>query len=254
MASDVPGAAAPGRAPPRYPDEGPRPLRLAFPCTGPDAEAARACEQRVFARRFGNTPEQLELEYGPFEDGTSFGAVLLPDGRAVGAVRLLRGGPAGLKTMQDAARPPWCLTLEGTRRAAALDWATTWDVGTFGVDADTYGTGSHSVTRALLCLMFGAFRDNGVESFLALMDRQAARAFASVGLRMTDLPGARPAPYLGSAASVPAYASLTDLHRRQAADLPDVHDQVFHGLGLQGLDPGTASPGCFARQRIGVGP
>lgn len=251
MASEVCGPVAPGRATP-CPGGGPRTLRLAFPCTGPDAAAARACEQRVFDRHFGNSPAQLEREYGPFEDGTSFGAVLLADGSAVGAVRLLRGGPAGLKTLQDAARHPWSLPVEQTRRGAGLDSATTWDVGTFGVDADGFGSGSHAVTRALLCLMFGAFRDNGVVSFVALMDRRAARAFATVGLAMTDLPGARPAPYLGSASSVPAYAGVMDLHRRQAAAQPDLHDQVFHGLQIEGVDPATAVPGRFALRCVGL--
>lgn len=229
-----------------------RPLRLCFPCSGPDEAAARDCERRVFGLRFGNSPAQLREEYGPFEDGTSFGAVLLPDGSATGAVRLLRDGPAGLKTLQDASRPPWSLPVGSTCRAAGLDQAAVWDVGTFGVDARAYGTGSHAVTLALLCLMFGAFRDNGVPSFLALMDRQAARAFAAVGLRMTDLPGARPAPYLGSPESVPAYAVVADLHRRQAVDRPDVHEQVFHGAGMTDVDPVTAAPGRFARQLASV--
>jgi hypothetical protein len=230
------------RAGVRWPASG---VRLSFPCRGADLKAAQACEQIVFGRLYGNTPAQLRAEYGPFWSSTSFGAVLLPGGRAVGAVRLLRGGPSRLKTMQDAARPPWSLPIEAVCRNAGLDLATTWDVGTFGVDAERIGAGNRSATLALFSVMFGAFRDNGVASFVAVLDDGARRPIAALGVKMTDLPGAQPAPYLGSAASVPAYASVAELHRTHAVDFSEIHGQVFHGRGIDGVDPAVAEPGHF---------
>ncbi|MEP6462509.1 MAG: hypothetical protein ABJC62_03660, partial [Frankiaceae bacterium] len=145
-------------------------MRLAFPCRGADLRAARTCERDVFGRRYGNTPAQLRAEYDPFDGDMSFGAVLLPDGRAAGAVRLLHGNPEALKTLQDAVHPPWSLPIEATRQAAGLDRVATWDVATFGVDAAGFGAGSRPVTLALLSVLFGAFRDNRVAAFVAIID------------------------------------------------------------------------------------
>ena len=50
-------------------------LRASYPCVGIDLAQARACEQAVFGRRFGNSAEEMAHEYGPFEDSTTFGAV-----------------------------------------------------------------------------------------------------------------------------------------------------------------------------------
>lgn len=221
-------------------------LRPCFPCTGADLAAARACEQVVFGRQYGNTPSELAAEYGPYESGCDFGAVLLPDGTAVGAVRLLRGGPAGLKTLQDATRSPWSLPIAATCDSAGLDPVAAWDIATFGVDRQRCGERSRSVTLALLSVLFGALRDNDVTAYVALLDARARRAFAALGIVMTDLPGATPAPYLGSPESVPVYAHVPQLHRQHALTAPGLHGQVFHGQGIAGLDPLAAGPGCFA--------
>lgn len=261
MASDLAAVAVPT---PRARGRRGRPdsavLRVAFPCTGPDLRAALACEAVVFGRRYGNTAEQLEAEYGPYRDGSRFGAVLAPDGRALGAVRLLSGGPAGLKTLTDAAAPPWDVCVDAACAEAGLDPAATWDVATFAVDPDTHtgtgtvnGTGSSTggsvgarpVTLALFAVMFGAFRDNGVSGFVAVLDAAARRPISAVGVLTDDLPGATPAPYLGSPASVPVYARVPDLHRRHAREFPALHRQVFHGQGIGGLDPAAALPGAF---------
>jgi hypothetical protein len=219
-------------------------LRPSFPCAGADLRSARACEQAVLARHFGNDATELGEEYGPYEGSTDFGGVFLPDGTAAGAVRLLRNGRQGLKSLNDAAAPPWDLPVEATCDAADLDPAQTWDVGSFGVDSDKPGVG-HQVTLALWSVMFGAFRDNKVASFIAILDEGARRPIATIGVQMLDFPGAAPAAYLGSAASVPVYRHLRDLHELHRTRFADVHQQVFHGRGVDGLDPHACEPGVF---------
>lgn len=219
-------------------------LRPSFPCTGQDLERARACERVVFARAFGDSPSDLDTAYGDYEDRTSFGAVFLADGRAVGAVRLARPGPRGLKSLNDAASAPWHLPARRTLQQVGIDPARTWDVGTFGVDSLAVRASSR-VTRALFAVMFGAFRDNAVASFVAVLDVGSRRPVGAQGVELLDLPGAEPAPYLGSDASTPVYrhvADLHDLHRRRFAA---IHDQVFHGRGITGVDPDLCAPGAF---------
>jgi hypothetical protein len=223
-------------------------LRPCFPCTGADLEAARDCEQVVFGRRFGNSAAELADAYDAYQRSTSFGAVFAPDGTAVAAVRLLRNGPRGLKSLNDAAAPPWGLPVSASCRVAGIDPARTWDVATFGVDDGIVGS-SRQATFALLSVFFGALRDNEVVSFVAILDAGARRPFRALGVELLDLPGASAAPYLGSAASVPVYQHVADLHREHLLRFAGVHEKVFHGHGVAGLDPQACRPGAFGLAR-----
>jgi hypothetical protein len=219
-------------------------LRPSFPCAGADLVAARACELVVLGRRFGNSSAELEVEYGPYESDTSFGAVFLPDGTAVGAVRLIRNGDRGLKSLNDAAAAPWLLPVGPTCLVAEIEPTQTWDVGSFCVDSVTAGA-NRRATLALWSVLFGAFRDNEVATFVAILDVGARRPIASLGIQMLDLPGAVAASYLGSSASVPVYRHVRDLHRLHLSRFADVHQQVFHGRGVLGMDPRDCEPGAF---------
>jgi hypothetical protein len=219
-------------------------LRPSFPCTDADLRAARTCEQTVFGRSFGNSPAELQAAYRRYEGGTSFGGVFLPDGSAVGFVRLSRNGGVGLKSLNDAASRPWRLPTEATCQAVDIELARTWDVGSFGVDSLVVGA-TRETTMALWSVMFGAFRDNEVATFVAILDARARRPIEAVGVRMLDLPGARPAAYLGSAASTPVYRHVRDLHRQHELQFPGLHQQVFHGRHVAGLDSRWCQPGAF---------
>jgi hypothetical protein len=217
-------------------------LRPTFPCAGADLAAARACEQSVFGRRFGNSADELSAEYGAYEGSTSFGAVLRPDGTAVGAVRLIRPGPRPVKTLSDAAGPPWSLCSDVV---GPLGGADTWDVASFTVDSVVAGA-DRRIAMLLLSVVFGAFRDNAVTGMVAILDVVARRALGGLGVLMLDLPGALPAPYLGSLSSVPVHRRLPDLHARHAEDFPHLHRQVFHGQDIAGVDAAGSAPGSFA--------
>lgn len=197
---------------------------------------ARACEQAVFGRRFGNTSEELAAEYAPHEDSTFFGAVFAPDGAAVGAVRLVGPGSRRVKTLLDASRPPWNVTDRLLEEVLVQGERHTWDVATFAVDAGTAGA-DRRIAPALLSVMFGALRENAATSFVAILDQTARRAMQGLGIRMLDLPGAKPAPYLGSPSSVPVYRHLADLRAEHADQFPQIHEQVFHGRNIDGLGP-----------------
>jgi hypothetical protein len=81
-----------------------------------------------------------------------------------------------------------------------------------------------------------------VTSFVAMLDSGARRAFEQLGVRMLDLPGARPAPYLGSSSTVPVHRLVAALHDEHRARFPGLHDPVFHGRGIPGVDARHTSP------------
>jgi hypothetical protein len=131
-----------------------------------------------------------------------------------------------------------------TNRSPLFGWAA-WvrDVG-FGIDALTAGA-NRRATLALRIVLFGAFRDNQVASLLGILDVGARRPIASLGVQMLDLPGALPAPYLGSSASVPVYRHVRDLHRLHLSRFADFHQHVFRGRDVIGMDPRECQPGAF---------
>jgi hypothetical protein len=157
---------------------------------------------------------------------------------------LIRNGEHGLKSLNDASATPWTMPVRSTCQAADINPERTWDVGSFVVDSVLRGPGSQS-TMALFSVMFGAFRDNEVKSFVAILDDGARRPIAAIGVQMLDLPGASPAAYLGSSASTPVYRHVRDLHRLHVSDFADVHEQVFHGRGVKGMDSRQCEPGTF---------
>jgi hypothetical protein len=200
-------------------------LRASYPCVGSDLAQARACEQAVFGRRFGNSAEEMEHEYGPFEGSTTFGAVFATNGTAVAAVRLIRPGPVRVKTLQDAAKPPWSLAEQQLTDTVGLHERHTWDVASFTVDA-VAGGADRRIAPTLLRLLFAALRANSATSFVAVLDSTARRALRGLGVTMLELGDAKPAPYLGSPSSVPVYRHLADLRGEHAEHFPQTDEQV----------------------------
>jgi len=93
-------------------------FQMRFNPTGDQLAAALDCEASVFLKAYGNTPEQLAEEYGPYAAASVFIGIYEPGGDAVGAVRLIRPTGLGLKTLHDVSRPPWSLDVPRMARAA----------------------------------------------------------------------------------------------------------------------------------------
>jgi hypothetical protein len=215
-------------------------LVLSFNPQGALRASARECEQDVFLRAFGNTPEQLDEEYGPYEDQSTWLTVSDMSGYVLGACRIITPGPAGLKTLNDVAREPWGIDGERSATLAGADLDRTWDIGTLGVRTEHRG----SRVRISLALYHGilrAGRANDIRTLVSVFDEPARRVLAALDYRHVPLPGTYAAPYLGSASSTPVYyhAHMLDAVRR---DNPEAYRLVVHGIGLEGiLTPDDAS-------------
>ena len=222
-----------------------RRLRLVFDPTGPLLDAARACEAQVFLQWYGNTREQLELEYGGYEPASAFVALADQDGEVLGAVRLISPSPLGLKSLVDVSREPW--RADGLRSAAAvgLDLATTWDVGTLGIRAGQADRGRHTAAALYHGLVLAA-RANHARSFVAILDDRLRRLFVSMGIVLQTLPGTSSGPYLGSPRSTPIYAHFGALLDHQRRIAPDSHRLITLGAGL---DLETPDPATFVYRR-----
>lgn len=208
-------------------------LFLNFNVKGDLLEAARQCEQDVFLASFGNTREQLDEEYGPYDEQSVFLTVSNSDNVVLGAVRIITPGPAGLKTLNDVKKAPWLVDGERSARAAGADLDATWDIATLGVRDEHRGS-RVKVAMSLYHGILRAGRANGVRSLTAILDEQARRVLAALDYTHLPLPGTKSAPYLGSASSTPVYyhASMLDAQRRAN---PESFRLVIQGVGLDGV-------------------
>lgn len=209
-------------------------LNLHFDVRGDLLESARQCEEDVFLQAFGNTREQLEAEYGSYDDQSVFVAVADDSGHVVGACRLITPGPAGLKTLNDVGREPWGVDGLRSARAAQIDTSRTWDIATLGVRSDFRG-GKLMVGLAMYHAIMKSTRINDVATATAIMDKHAHRVLSGAGYLFSTLPGTRPAPYLGSESSIPVFGHWVGLADAQRRTNPDAYRLVTLGIGLDGI-------------------
>lgn len=214
----------------------PRDARFAlhFQPSGDLLEAALACEADVFLNAYGNTAEELDSEYARYADSSVFIALTDRHADVVAACRIIRPGPAGLKTLDDASREPW--QVDGYRSAAAarVDVTRTWDVATLGVRAGLRGTGLIAAS-ALYHGLIVAIEVNAVRTIVMTLDERVRTLLTGIGLITHALPGTFTAPYLGSTASTPVYGHYSEMRDAQRRVNPDAHRLVAQGVGLDSV-------------------
>ncbi|MET0447390.1 MAG: hypothetical protein ABW004_03245 [Aeromicrobium sp.] len=209
------------------------PLRLVFDPTGEDLAAALRCEADVFLHAYGNTPEEFDVEYGPYRDSTGFLTVLEEDGEAVATARFIVPGPAGLKTLNDVSRPPWEVDGVRSARAAGVDTQRTWDIATIAVRRGA-GRGGLCASALYHGLIRGTSANN-IDFVVMIMDSHARDLLTSLGMQTQILPGTKTGEYLGSASSTPLWANIGRGLEQQRQDSPDAHRLVTQGIGLDGI-------------------
>lgn len=209
------------------------PLRFVFDPAGEELAAAKRCEAQVFADAYGNTAEELDLEYRDYEASTGFMAVLQDDGEAVASLRFIGPGPAGLKTLNDVGRPPWQVDGLRSARSAGVDPAQTWDIATIAVRRGE-GRGGLCAGALYHGIVRAAFA-NEIDFIVMILDSHVRRMLSGLGLHIHALPGTKAAEYLGSPSSTPLWANLHRGLEQQRHDSPDAHRLIFGGIGLDGI-------------------
>lgn len=209
------------------------PLRFVFDPIGEELEAARNCEAEVFMEAYGNTTEEFDLEYGPYQDSTGFMTVLEEDGQAVATARFIAPGPAGLKTLNDVSRPPWRVDGIRSARAAGVDPARTWDIATIAVRP---GAGRGGLCAgALYHGLIKAAYANDIDYVVMIMDSRARDLLTALGMPTQALPGTKTGEYLGSTSSTPLWAHISRGLEQQRQDSADAHRLIVKGIGLDGV-------------------
>jgi hypothetical protein len=221
--------------PPTADDVSDPPWRLRLVADGDQRAAAIACESQVFREWYGNSPELLEAEYGPYADQTVFLVVLDSGGEAVASSRLIRPGPLGLKTLNDVTAHPWRVDAKDAVLQARIALASCWDVATLGVRRGLRAQGIYA-SAALYHGLIRATRANEVRSIVSVLDDRVRGLLDAVCLNLDTIPGAWAAPYLGSTSSTPVYGHCAAMVDRQRRTNPEAHRLISLGVGLDGID------------------
>jgi len=224
-------------------------FRMRFNPTGDELAAALACEAAVFLSAYGNTAEELAEAYGPYADASVFIGIYEPGGDAVGAVRLIRPGPLGLKTLADVSQPPWSLDVHRMARAARLDLDRTWDFTTLGARRGLRRW-STLISAGLFHGLVRVVNANDIRSAVMMIDERVRGLLAVAGMTGQTMPGARPLPYLGSASTTPVYEHCQRAFERQRLSNPDGYRLFMLGIGLDGIE--VPPPEAFRLQPAAV--
>ena len=210
-----------------------------------ERNAARAVEAHVFMQAFGNTPDVMVREYGPYEERSRFVTVMDDaDGSALGTARLIVAGAAPVKTLLDVAGDPWRLDVANSLAAAGLSGRPVWDVASLAVHP-RYRAGS-SGAEVSLALCHGIWRyarDSAVPGMVTILDDRVLRLVRAMGLPWFPMVGATSRSYLGSPASTPCVFVVESAAEHVRAVRPDLADALVHGRFRSiALDPSDLLP------------
>jgi hypothetical protein len=213
-----------------------------FASDEPGAELARHVERAVFQEAFGNSPDLLAREYGPYDRSSLFFCVVdhrrrLPAGMMRVILPSDATGPgAGSKSVHDLERV-WGEPADEVfqRSGARLDRDRVWDVATLAVGADyrtvaARGLVSLALNQALIVTL-GRY---GIRQVVTILDLAVLRLLQwQLGKPFSMLRGLAPMPYLGSGASVPVWSDLVTWRPKLAHDNPTIYDLLFEGRGIE---------------------
>jgi hypothetical protein len=201
----------------------------------PAAGLARRVEAEVFGEAFGNTPDLLAAEYGPYEAASVYCCVLdHRRARPVGALRLILPGPAGLKSLVDI-EAGW--GRSGTDLLAGSDVGyeaeRTWDIATLAVAA---GYRDGLVSQALYQGACTSARRCGASALVTILDVRVLRLVQRcLGRPFRRHDGVAAANYLDSPASLPVWCDFEEWRRRVERSDEVLHEVVFEGRGLEAV-------------------
>ena len=220
-------------------------LRLLVAQSPAERDAARQVEARVFLQAFGNTPELLAQEYGPYEARSRFVVVLdEQSGCALGTARLIVAGASPVKTLVDAAGEPWHLPVADSLGAVGLTPRDVWDVGSLAVDPRyRAGAAGAELSVALCHGLWRYARNCGAPGLVTIVDDRVRRLLRAMGVPWRPMVGAASRPYLGSPASTPCVLVARMAEEKASRARPDLVPALVHGRFRSiTLDPADLAP------------
>ena len=174
----------------------------------------RFVEKTVFDSSFGNDAEQMDEEYGPYENASIFFLSIDQVSRkSVGVMRVIGNSEKGLKTINDAKGEPFNVTLEDVVEKHRIDDLNkVWDVGTVAVLPEYRGTEGGLVSIQLYRTLYLSSLTHDIEHWVSIVDNKLLRMLQDFfAMPFVQLADSQPGPYLGSEKSHAVYSKVSEL-------------------------------------------
>ena len=178
------------------------------------SDVARTIERQSFEEAFGNDASKMEAMYGPYEAQSRFILNVDSESReALGAIRIIENGPAGLMTLNDLGKSRGVSPedmpefIRGVcRQHGIADLNKCRDIGTVAVPPEHRLTKGNLASIQLYRGMYVAAMTAGTEHFISMIDKNAHRILVKfLGIPFEPLGGAEMMEYEGSKATYPVY-------------------------------------------------
>lgn len=208
------------------------------------SDIARTIECSVFHEAFpGNDAAFMTREYGPYDHASFFFlSVDRVEKRPIGALRIIRDSPVGLKTLNDLAQPdsPVRLTATEIQQHHNVDtFEKVWDIGTFAILSE-YRRSGLSASLQLYRGMYATALEEGVDHLIAIFDKLPLLAVTGyLAIPVVPLCGTDYFSYLGSAESRAIYGYIPGFEPVVSQRLMEVHEDPDHVRALRRLRDGT---------------
>lgn len=199
----------------RPPEGGDRYVCYKISGTDRFADIGRQVECEVFNEAFGNDPEEMKKEYGPYEEqSTFFISVDRETGVPTGVLRVIRNGEGGFKSLNDLEGVLPEFSKEEAMRVHGIDNPEEcWDIGTVAVPPE-YRARQGGVSLQLYRGMYVASQAEGIKHFVSVIDEKPFEKMTKfLGFPFKLIHGGRPFSYLGSDKSLPVYGDAPEFEK-----------------------------------------
>ena len=211
------------------------------------ANLARSLECKVFNGYFGNDPEKMAEEYGPYDNvSTFFVLVDKVNKKTAGVMRVIPEGMLGHKSSNDlvtkkcktySGEPVTSLDVQEIYEEFNMDPAYALDVATIAARPE-YGqkaTGSPIVLASLMRALRNYTQQHGYDDLLAIIDADPQQKLTDVGLpiKLSDKI-ATPFKYLGAEGNSFIHIPVAEVDQSVKKVHPVIYDYLLGDLALNG--------------------
>jgi hypothetical protein len=180
------------------------------------ADIARHIETVVFDEAFNNSSKDMEREYGPYEDQSEFFVSIDRESKkATGALRIIKNGPVGLKTLNDVTQPPFIASKKDILEGHGIDDLDECvDVGTVAVLPE-YRSAQGGISVQLYRAMYVNALEDGTSHLISIVDEKPLSKLTDyLGIPFVPLGNLEGRDYLGSEKSQPVYGYIPDFYKK----------------------------------------
>ncbi|MFA5003770.1 MAG: hypothetical protein WC498_00625 [Candidatus Saccharimonadales bacterium] len=220
------------------------------------ANLGRNVERTVFENSFGNTAANMHEAYGPYEAASEFFVNFDQEThRPVGALRIIKNSPSGLKTLNDITDDPLRISLETFRNAHKVgNLDDCWDVGSVAVLPE-YRAGAMQASIQLYRALYVSALDRNIKHLVSVIDKKPYEMMRRVlGIPFVPIAGSKYFSYLGSTESRAVYGEVDTFYKKMSRrervsvgvgrivgkDISDPLSRLVHGKTKAGADSDRA--------------